>query len=247
MSSRVRCICGARGHLVVVGGSVGSVVAEPVEDGGQRAGLGSVCLRCGRGGRVPHSRRSRLTQSMSGADWRCQDQPGRAERSEPRSGGLDCRQAVELAVRIPISTRRRKRSRPERRALRSAHVPRRRSGTRSASDCAGHRHAVRRSGLPTGPLRSRGYGWQLRTGVGRAHRPGSAWSRLPDQCGDRSVARRDCAQAGRSGRTALALYGAATGGTTGSSVRPFAVVLAESRESARACTRGIRGRRGRAC
>jgi hypothetical protein len=36
------------------------------------------------------------TQPKSGADRRCQDPPGRAERSESRSGGLDCRRAVEL-------------------------------------------------------------------------------------------------------------------------------------------------------
>jgi hypothetical protein len=38
------------------------------------------------------------TQPISGGDRRCQRQPVRAERSEPRSGGLDCRRARQLAV-----------------------------------------------------------------------------------------------------------------------------------------------------
>jgi hypothetical protein len=38
------------------------------------------------------------TQPTSGGERRCQGQPVRAERSEPRSGGLDCRRSAELVV-----------------------------------------------------------------------------------------------------------------------------------------------------
>jgi hypothetical protein len=90
-------------HRGVVVGPCWSVDPERVDDGEWLAGSG-VCPWCARGGFVPHSRRSRLTQPMSEGDRRCQGQPGRAERSEPRSGGLDCRRAAQLAVRAgPIA------------------------------------------------------------------------------------------------------------------------------------------------
>jgi hypothetical protein len=52
--------------------------------------LGPVCPWCAPWrALVAHCRRSRLTPPISGADRRCPGQPVRAERSEPRSGGLD--------------------------------------------------------------------------------------------------------------------------------------------------------------
>jgi hypothetical protein len=47
-------------------------------------------------GLVPHSRRSRGTRPISGGDRSCQDQPVRAERREPRSGGLDGHGSAQL-------------------------------------------------------------------------------------------------------------------------------------------------------
>jgi hypothetical protein len=71
-----------------------SMRSSSTSAGDPLAGTGvSGYARCGR---VPHFRRSRLTQHISGADRRCQGPPVRAERSEPRSGGLDCRRTVEL-------------------------------------------------------------------------------------------------------------------------------------------------------
>jgi hypothetical protein len=95
-ASWVRCICSARGSP-----GRGDPPALERQSGARRrrresGRLGPVCLWCARGGRDPHSRRSRLTPTSSGADRRCQGQPVRAERSEPRSGGLDCRRAAEL-------------------------------------------------------------------------------------------------------------------------------------------------------
>jgi hypothetical protein len=100
-ASWVRCICGGcsppgRGrHAGLRRGS---------RPGGRRrgrTGLEPVCLWCARGGRGPAlPAQPGHTQPKSGADRRCQGRPVRAERSEPRSGGLDCRRAVELAVAL---------------------------------------------------------------------------------------------------------------------------------------------------
>jgi hypothetical protein len=89
-TSWVRCICGGCGRV----------------DGGSRSGLQRrirsmwrrrdrarfdlVCPWCARGGLVPHSRRSRVDQPISGAARRCPGKGVRPERSEPQSGGLDC-------------------------------------------------------------------------------------------------------------------------------------------------------------
>jgi hypothetical protein len=61
---------------------------------------GPVCLWCarlaGQWSAVPA--RPGHTQQLGGGDRRGHDQPVRAERSEPRSGGLDGHRAAELAV-----------------------------------------------------------------------------------------------------------------------------------------------------
>jgi hypothetical protein len=96
LASWVRCICRARGSS---GRGVPAALGRRSRARRRRRSsrpLEPVCLWCARGGPVPHSRRSRHTQPISGADRRCQGQPDRAERSEPRSGGLDCRRAAEL-------------------------------------------------------------------------------------------------------------------------------------------------------
>ncbi len=64
--------------------------------------LGPVCLWCARlpARWSPLPAKPGHTQPTSGADRRCQGQPVRAERSQPRSGGLDCRRTAELAVRV---------------------------------------------------------------------------------------------------------------------------------------------------
>ena len=100
-TSWVRCICGRCGsarRAVVASGSGARVYG--LVDGLRRSRLARDSCVCGVhvAGLVPHTRRSRDTQPISGADRRCQGQPGRAERSEPRSGGLDCRREAKLAV-----------------------------------------------------------------------------------------------------------------------------------------------------
>jgi hypothetical protein len=96
LNSWVRCIWSARGSPRSRGPRAMGRQCGARRRWRSTRRLGAVCLWCARDGRVPHSRRSRLTQPISGGDRRCQGPPVRAERSEPRSGGLDCRRAVEL-------------------------------------------------------------------------------------------------------------------------------------------------------
>jgi len=95
----VRCICSARGPRGRFVRPLWSADPELDADGDRLRRPGPVCLWCARlavpwaaSGAASH------TQPISGGDRRCQGQPVRAERSEPRSGGLDCRRAAELAV-----------------------------------------------------------------------------------------------------------------------------------------------------
>ena len=98
--SWVRCICGTCGSH---GGRVASALCVDPRAGGRQQSAsrsGPVCLWC----ECPADPWSALpaqpghTQLISGGDRRCQAQSGRTERSEPRSGGLDCRRSTELVV-----------------------------------------------------------------------------------------------------------------------------------------------------
>ena len=81
----------------VVAHTLGSAVFSLVGDGAA-AGFDPVCPWCARGGRDPHSRRSRLTQHISGGGRRGQEEPDRAERSKLRSSPLDAGGRPALAV-----------------------------------------------------------------------------------------------------------------------------------------------------
>jgi hypothetical protein len=98
LTSWVRCICSACLRHGCDPRSAPKRRSRPGQRRRGRARFDAVCRWCARRERAPQFRRSRHTQPISGADRRCQDQPVRAERSEPRSGGLDYRRAVELAV-----------------------------------------------------------------------------------------------------------------------------------------------------
>ena len=97
-SSWVRCICGARGSPGSCSDprSGASIPGTATAPSGSSCGTG-VSVVCTYGGpMVRTTAQPGHTQPKSGADRRCQGPPVRAERSEPRSGGLYCRRAAEL-------------------------------------------------------------------------------------------------------------------------------------------------------
>jgi hypothetical protein len=133
------------------------------------------------------------TQPISGADWRCQLQPGRAERSEPRSGGLDCRRVAELPDVADVSP------------------PRGRAGHGSSGACVVPGCRRRAARLATRPMRRFRRGCRAdrarRSPQRRARWAGrrGAWARTRcRRCAARArrAARRHwwCSRAARSGR-----------------------------------------------
>ena len=89
-SSWVRYICGARETFDSRGlPRCGVPCYASQGTSSERLCRPRVSVVCTWRGLLPHSRRSRHTQPISGTDRRCPGQPVRAERSEPRSGGLD--------------------------------------------------------------------------------------------------------------------------------------------------------------
>jgi transposase len=100
MNACVRCICSARGSSGAHREPALEHRCGPHRRWRSARSPGAVCLWCARlavrWSALPAQ--SGPTQTTGGGARRCQGPPVRTERSEPRSGGLDCRRAAKLAV-----------------------------------------------------------------------------------------------------------------------------------------------------